>query len=435
MDDTLRSVTDSLRAASYRRRVVDADLDELLSGAAAIALEGAKGVGKSATAAERVDAEFSLESPLVRELVEADPDRLRDGRRVLLDEWQHLPFTWDLVRRAVDAGATPGQFLLTGSASLTDPGRHSGAGRILRLRMRPLALSERGYEPSVSLADLLAGERRAITGDTPVDLKVYAAEIVSSGFPGIRQLSPRVRRAQLDSYVERVVDRDIAELGSKIRNASALKRWMTAYGAATATTTTYAKIAEAANPGIREQPSRSTLTAYRDALERLFILDPLPGWLPTRAHLSELAATPKHHLADPALAVALLGLDDNALLAGDDRGGSVFRDGPFLGALFESLVALSVRVYAQRSDARVAHFRMHRGDHEVDLIVERRDGRCLAIEVKLSPIIDDDDVRHLVWLRDRLGPDLLDAAVITTGPYAYRRPDGVAVIPAALLGP
>ena len=435
MDDTLRSVTDSLRAASYRRRVVDADLDELLSGAAAIALEGAKGVGKSATAAERVDAEFSLESPLVRELVEADPDRLRDGRRVLLDEWQHLPFTWDLVRRAVDAGATPGQFLLTGSASLTDPGRHSGAGRILRLRMRPLALSERGYEPSVGLADLLAGERRAITGDTPVDLKVYAAEIVSSGFPGIRQLSPRVRRAQLDSYVERVVDRDIAELGSKIRNASALKRWMTAYGAATATTTTYAKIAEAANPGIREQPSRSTLTAYRDALERLFILDPLPGWLPTRAHLSELAATPKHHLADPALAVALLGLDDNALLAGDDRGGSVFRDGPFLGALFESLVALSVRVYAQRSDARVAHFRMHRGDHEVDLIVERRDGRCLAIEVKLSPIIDDDDVRHLVWLRDRLGPDLLDAAVITTGPYAYRRPDGVAVIPAALLGP
>lgn len=425
----------SLRAADYQRRVVDIELDELLAGAAAVALEGAKGVGKSASAAERVDAEFRLESPVVRDLVEADPGRLNDGRRILLDEWQHLPFTWDLVRRAVDAGATPGQFLLTGSASPTELGRHSGAGRILKLRLRPLALSERGYEPSVSLADLLAGQRPTITGDTTTDLAAYTAEIVASGFPGIRRLPARIRRAQLDSYLERVVDRDIAELGSKIRNPSALKRWMSAYGAATATTTTYAKIATAANPGTREQPSRTTLTAYRDALERLFILDPVPGWLPTNAHLNELAASPKHHLADPALAVALLGLDEHALLAGDDRGASTFRDGPFLGALFESLVTLSVRVYAQRSEAHVAHFRMHRGDHEVDLIVERRDGRCLGVEVKLSPIVTDHDVRHLTWLNDRLGPELVDAIVITTGTHAYRRPDGIAVIPLALLGP
>ena len=137
----------------------------------------------------------------------------------------------------------------------------------------------------------------------------------------------------------------------------------------------------------------------------------------------------------PALAVSLLGLDETALLAGDDRGGTVFRDGPFLGALFESLVALCVRVYAQRSEARVSHFRMHRGEREVDLIVERRDGRCVAMEVKLSSIVNDDDVRHLLWLRSKLGSDLLDAAIITTGNHAYRRSDGVAVIPAALLGP
>ncbi len=427
-------MAESLRAASYQRRVVDAELDELLSGVAALSLEGAKGVGKSATAAERVDAEFRLESPTVRGLIEADPDRLVDGRRILLDEWQHLPFTWDLVRRAVDGGASPGQFLLTGSASPADLGRHSGAGRILRVRMRPLALSERGYQSTVSLAELLVGQRPAISGDTSVDLGTYTAEIVGSGFPGIRGLPPRVRRAQLVSYLERVVDRDIAELGSKIRNPSALKRWMNAYGAATATTTSYNKIAAAASPGVREQPSRTTLVAYRDALERLFILDPLPGWLPTNAHLKELAASPKHHLADPALAVALLGLDAEALLSGDGDE-HTFRDGAFLGALFESLITLSLRVYAQRSEARVAHFRTHRGDHEVDLIVERRDGRSIAAEVKLSPIVTDHDVRHLVWLRDRLGPDLLDAVVITTGKSAYRRPDGIAVIPAVLLGP
>jgi len=433
--DTLAFVSTSLRAATYQRRVVDAELDELLSGAAAVALEGAKGVGKSATAAERVDTEFRLESPTTRQLVESDPDRIVTGNRVLLDEWQHLPFTWDLVRRAVDAGAAPGSFLLTGSASVVEPGRHSGAGRILRMLMRPLALSERGYEPSVSLADLLSGEAPAVSGDTSVGLRDYTAEIVASGFPGIRGLPPRIRRAQLDSYIERVVDRDIAELGSKIRNPAALKHWMRAYAAATATVASATKIAAAANPGTREQPTRTTLAAYRDALARLFIIDPVPGWLPTKVHLSELAASPKHHLVDPALAVALLGLDEAALLEGDDRGSTVFRDGAFLGALFESLVTLSLRVYAQRSEARVAHFRTHRGEHEVDLIVERRDGRCIGVEVKLSPLVTDDDVRHLTWLRDRLGDELLDAVIITTGTHAYRRADGIAVIPAALLGP
>lgn len=428
-------MSDSLRASTYHRRVLDDELDELCAGVAAVSLEGAKGVGKSTTGAERVDVEFRLESPVVRALVEADPQRILDGRRVLLDEWQHLPFTWDLVRRAVDAGATPGQFVLTGSASVADPGRHSGAGRIIKLLMRPLALAERGYEPSVSLADLLSGQRPPINGETAVDLKTYTAEIVASGFPGIRKLPVRVRRAQLDSYVARVVDREISELGSKVRNPSAVKRWMSAYAAATATTTTYAKIASAASPGNSEQPSRVTLAAYRDALERLFILEPLPGWLPTNAHLNELAASPKHHLADPALAVALLGLDEAALLAGDDRGGAQFSDGPFLGALFESLVTLAVRVYAQSSEARLSHFRTHRGEHEVDLIVERRDGRCVGIEVKLSPVVTDDDVRHLLWLRDRLGSEMLDHVIVTTGQFAYRRPDGVAVIPAALLGP
>ena len=117
-------MVDSLSASNYHRRVLDDELDELCVGVAAVSLEGAKGVGKSATGAERVDVEFRLESPVVRALVEADPQRILDGRRVLLDEWQHLPFTWDLVRRAVDAGAIPGQFVLTGSASVVDPGRN-----------------------------------------------------------------------------------------------------------------------------------------------------------------------------------------------------------------------------------------------------------------------------------------------------------------------
>ena len=106
-----------------------------------------------------------------------------------------------------------------------------------------------------------------------------------------------------------------------------------------------------------------------------------------------------------------------------------------LGALFESLVTLDVRVHGQAAEARVSHFRDQNGDHEVDLIVERADRRIVAIEVKLTRSVSDADVRHLRWLRDRLGDDLLDAVVISTGPYAYRRPDGIGVVPAALLGP
>ncbi|MXY12411.1 MAG: DUF4143 domain-containing protein [Acidimicrobiaceae bacterium] len=140
-----------------------------------------------------------------------------------------------------------------------------------------------------------------------------------------------------------------------------------------------------------------------------------------------------HQLADPALAARLLGVGADALIDGGDAGPAIPRDGTVLGALFESLVTLSVRVYAQANEARVSHLRTRAGEQEVDLIVERADGRVVALEVKLSALIDDRDVRHLHWLAEQIGPNLLDAAVITTGPEAYRRADGIGVIPAALL--
>ena len=121
-------------------------------------------------------------------------------------------------------------------------------------------------------------------------------------------------------------------------------------------------------------------------------------------------------------------------MRGDERGVPLPRDGKLLGALFESLVALSVRTYAERVDAEVSHVRTGNGYREIDFILERN-GAVLAIEAKLAGDVDDHDVRHLVWLRDKLGDDLVDAIVITSGRHAYRRPDGVAVVPLALLGP
>jgi hypothetical protein len=242
-------------------------------------------------------------------------------------------------------------------------------------------------------------------------------------------------RAALDGYLQRIVDRDFPELGHPIRNRDGLLRWMAAYAAASSTTTTFEKIRDAASAGHRNPPTRATVLPYREVLERLFVLDSVPGWKPSRNAIAELALPPKHQLADPALAARLLGASAGSLLSGEAPGPAIPRDGTLLGALFESLVTQSVRVYAQSSEARVGHLRTHRGNHEVDLIVERDDGRVIGIEIKLSAGPPEDAVRHLRWLRERLGDDLLDSLIVTTGGAAYRREDGIAVIPAALLGP
>jgi predicted AAA+ superfamily ATPase len=422
--------------ASYTRRVLDDELDELLSGLPAIALEGPKAVGKTATALRRAATVYRLDDDAERSIAQADPSRLLEGERpVLIDEWQRFPESFDRVRRAIDDGAGPASFLLTGSASPTDPPTHSGAGRIVQVRLRPMTLVERAVgSPTVSLRQLLQGERRPITGRTEVDLEDYVGEILASGFPGIRGLPDRLSRAQLDGYLDRIVDRDFEDLGRQVRRPGTLRRWMQAYAAATATTTSYEKIRNAATSDQGEKPTRATTQPYRDVLERLWLLDPVPAWLPTRNRLARLSSPPKHHLADPALAARLLGVDAAALLQARPVGPPMTREGTLLGALFESLVTLNVRVYAQAAEARTAHLRTWSGDREIDLIVER--GRqILAIEVKLGQTPDERDVRHLLWLRNELGDDLTDAVVVTTGQAAYRRSDGIAVIPAALLGP
>ena len=188
----------------YRRRIVDETLDELFPHLAAIALEGAKGVGKTATATQRVATVLSLNRPNERTAVSSHLDLVTEvPGPVLIDEWQLEPDVWDRVRRAVDDDPTGGRFLLAGSAGVAPGVRvHSGAGRIVSLTMRPLTFSERGVaEPSVSLREMLAGTRPAINGTSPIDLPGYTDEILRSGFPGIRDLPERARQVQLLSLI------------------------------------------------------------------------------------------------------------------------------------------------------------------------------------------------------------------------------------------
>lgn len=299
-----------------------------------------------------------------------------------------------------------------------------------------MTLPERGVDaPTVSLASMLSGRRPAVAGQTETTVEGYTAEIVRSGFPGIRDLPGRARRAQLDGYLAGIVEHDFTELGHAVRRPARLRRWLAAYAAASSTTAAQNTVRDAASGEQGGPPARTTVEPWIDVLQRLWVVDPVPAWTPGHNHVKELTLSEKHQLVDPALATRLLRIDEGGLLDGSDAGLAVPRDGTLLGALFESLVTMNVRVFAQAAEATVGHLRTRGGRREVDLIVQRDDQRVIGVEVKLARTVSDNDVRHLQWLHGQLGDELLDAVVVTTGPEAYRRHDGIAVVPAALLGP
>ena len=378
---------------------------------------------------------MGLERTAERVPLEAGPELFRSRPRpILVDTWQNVPEVWDVVRHAVDRDPSGSQFLLAGSATpRAGATAHSGAGRIGRLRMRPMTLEERGIgEPAVSLTHLLEGGREQLHGQTDVGLSRYVEEILASGFPALRSLSGRARRFQLDSYLRNAVDRDVPEQGLAVRRPDALMAWLRAYAAATSSTAGYSQILDAATPGQGDKPARSTADGYRRVLESLWLLDPVPAWELGGSQFTRLGRSPKHHLADPALAARLLGLNEAKLLG--TGGGPVGSEGKtVLGSMFESLATLCIRVAAQAAEADVGHLRTRDGDHEVDLVVTREDGAVLAIEVKAAGAVDDGDTKHLQWLRKRMGQRLIDSIIVNTGTAAYRR-DGVGVVPLALIG-
>jgi len=421
----------------YQRRIMDGVLDSLMAELAAVSLVGPKAVGKTATGARRAQTIINLDDDLEREsFVNTTNPLLTGDGPILINEWQYLPQVWNQVRRVVDQGAEPGRFILAGRALPKGAAIHSGAGRIAPVRMRPLSLAERGLAvPVVSLAACLAGRQGSCDGATDLTYEDYAKEITCSGLPGVRQLSSPIRQRQLTAYLDIIVNREFAEQGLAVRRPDSLRRWLRAYAAATATTASYLAILNAATPGEGSKPTAKTTIAYRDVLSSLWMLDPVGPWDPAGTTISRLSQTPKHFLADPALAALLLNLDEHSMVNGplEPRFGPAY--GSVAGRLFKALVALSLQTYAAAIDARVSYLRTRNGDHEVDFIVQK--GQYLvAVEVKLSPRVEESDVRHLTWLQAKLGPFLRQAIIITTGPRAYRRSaDGVLVVPAALLGP
>lgn len=420
----------------YLPRLVDDELAELLPEVGAVALEGPKGVGKTATASRLAHTVFALDDPVVAERVVGRAATLAEAAPpVLLDEWQRAPVVWDRVRRLVDAQGPPGRFLLTGSAVPPGAPVHSGAGRIIRLRMRPLSLVERQIaSPTVSLGCLLDGDPLDVGGVSPLSIDDYAAEILRSGFPELRGKSWKTTRRVLDGYLANVIDREFLEQGRMVRRPDTLLRWMRAFASATASTASYTAILDAATPGESAKPAKSTALTYRDTLASLWLFDEVGPWLPLGSPMHALGKAPKHFLADPALAARLLQLTERDLLVGSAPTPLGPQQGQLLGRLFEALVAQSLHAYAHASEARLHHLRDPKGRHEVDFIVSRGH-TVVGIEAKASEHVGSQAVDHLHWLERHFDDFRVVKVVLTAGRDAYTRDDGVHIIPAALLGP
>ncbi len=414
----------------YRPRVVDRELQDLLSSIGAVVIEGPKACGKTETARQVAASEVRLDVDLnARQAVSIDPSLVLEGALPrLLDEWQLAPSLWNHVRRAVDDRRAAGQFILTGSAvPADDVTRHTGAGRLARLRMRPMSLYESGHSTGqVSLSALLGGTSPRVP-DTGMTVPDLAERIAVGGWPGLLdQPVPQALRA-VRAYVDEVRRTDVQRVEGVAHDPEKVLLLMRSLARNVSTMTSLATLARDVGE-LDETLAKRTVSAYYEALTRLMVVEDQPAWAPHLRSRSRVRTSPRRHFVDPSVAVAILRATPERLL----------QDLNLLGFLFESLVIRDLRVYAQACDAQVLHYRDN-ADLEVDAVVEAADGRWAAFEIKLGSGAVDEGADHLTRFARRIDTEKCGAprtlGVITGTGLAYTRPDGIAVVPIGTLGP
>lgn len=416
----------------YLARVVDDEVAEALASAPAVLIEGPRGCGKTWTGRRFAASEVVLdESEALRVAAEVDPASILQGPEPrLLDEWQLVRGIWNPMRHACDQRGGFGHFILTGSQNPPDDiTEHSGAGRVARVRMRPMSLWESGDSTGeVALGSLIAGGR-CRAADSKHTIRDIAALICRGGWPRMIGMAPRLAQARLRDYLDDIARVDIARVSGIRRNPLLVTRLLEslarneATGAANATL-----LADLADAG-GSPPARSTIRAYLDELARMFMIEPLPAWSTHLRSSARLRRSAKRYFADPALAVAAL----------NGSPAAVGRDLEAMGLLFESMAVRDLRIYAQSLGAQLYYY----GDEsglEADVIIDGIDGAWAAVEIKLgggSAITKAMEslraVRARVDTARRGQPARL--IVVTAFGHGYQADDGVAVVPLTALKP
>ena len=425
--------------AEYKKRVVDEILDFYLESMGAVLIEGPKWCGKTRTGEEHAKSVVKLQDPdnvdKYRAAIKAKPSILLEGPTPrLIDEWQDFPILWNAVRHLVDERGEDGQFILTGSAVPCEekkdkiPPRHTGTGRIVRMRMRPMSLWESGESTGeISLSALFDGAY-AVTGRSSIGVDEIAHLVCRGGWPqAVLAKTPRAAYMKSSSYVDEVVHEDVHRVDGVERNPDRVRNLLKSLArniSTMATNETILQDLKANDSSISEK----TLSSYLNALRKIFLVEDVPAWSPSLKSRLAIRSAMKRQFVDPSVATAVLGATPRRLL----------NDFCSFGSFFESLCVRDVRVYAQTLDGEVRHYRDQTG-LEADMIVALKDGRWGAIEVKLGAGDIDSAAEGLKKLRakvdvGRMGhPSFL--MILTGTDLGYTRDDGVVVCPLGCLRP
>lgn len=416
----------------YMPRIADRVLERMLHTTGAVHITGPKGCGKSTTGARQCRTEYRLQDPenvSLRMLAATKPSELfKTNRPILLDEWGEVPSLWDAVRNEVDISDSMGEFILTGSSVPKEDGySHSGVDRIAPMRMRPMSLFESGdSNGSVSLESLFDGHHD-ISGKSKHTLSDIAYLTIRGGWPRSVRIDREYAQDVVMNYYNATIGIDVFKVDGKKKNIEAVDRLMRSYARNVSTMASMKSIIQDVISSDR-LVSQTTVEEYIDSLTRLFIIEDVPAWSHNVRSKTAIRATPKRHLVDPSLAAAALGLDGRRLMS----------DMKTFGFFFESLCVRDLRVYAEPLGGKVRHYH-DSNDLEVDTIVELRDGRWGAIEVKMGAGDIPEGESNLLRLRDLVvenggrEPSFM-MVLISTG-YVSVTDNGVLVVPIGCLGP
>lgn len=422
-----------MRITEYKPRIIDEKIDEYLSAFGAVCIEGPKWCGKTWSSSFHSKSEFLLGDPSGnfqnRQLAIISPSLVLEGEIPrLIDEWQEVPSLWDAVRHKVDQKSEKGQFILTGSATPNHKGiLHSGAGRIAKLRMRPMSLYESGDSTGVvSLKALCTGKiKAAMTGE--VDLKKIIEYIIRGGWPG--NLNAPISGTGLlpIQYLNAVIDDDVFRIDHVKRDTAKMMLLLRSLARNESTAATNKTLKNDIKAIDDEDIDVETVASYLDILKRLFITDNQQPFSSNIRSSVRVKQAEKRHFSDPSLACALLKATPEKLI----------NDLKTLGLLFEALCVRDLTIYAESFGANLYHYQDY-ANREIDAVIDLPDGNWCAFEIKLGANQIDEAAKNLTNIRDSIKdgngtyPTVL-CVVCGLSNAAYQRDDGVFVVPITAL--
>ncbi len=419
----------------YKSRIADGILKKKLEGKGAVLIEGPKWCGKTTTAEQAAQSVLYMDDPAQKEqnltMSEVNPGQLLKGDVPrLIDEWQLAPKLWDAVRFEVDHRRELGQFILTGSAVPPDTSEisHSGTGRFARITMRPMSLYESGESTGeVSLKALFDGEKE-IGGTNHISIEQLAFLVCRGGWPQAVDMRDEIALDEATDYFEAVVHSDINRVDQTHKNPERVSRIMYSYARNQGSQIPNTKIAQ--DVSTNEEPSvdPETVASYLQALRRIFVVEDMSAWNPNLRSKTAIRSSDTRYYVDPSIAAAALHIGPEDLIA----------DLKTFGFLFETLCVRDLRVFADALGGNVYHYR-DKNDLECDAVMHLRNSQYGLIEIKLGgDRLIEEGAANLKTLKGNIDTDKMKEpaflmVLIGTGNYAYRRKDGVYVVPVGCL--